>query len=242
MKDVQKALIAIYLPLTILILAFDNIYPQEDMVQYLRYIIMITLALAVAVIQKRFFEQKVMALSFACLVIADFFLVFSTTIDSLEADLTVFGILGFMMAYICLIAACQKNFNLGRKELAAAAPIAAIYICVMQSFSRYVSGVMFAGVLAFGLVLGYMLWTAVCTLFRNYFSRKASAMIAASGTLMFICDIGVAYSLFHPYYSSTYIPILKNIIWAAYIPGWTLLAVVIAEEELYRKDKKGGSF
>ena len=80
---------------------------------------------------------------------------------------------------------------------------------------------MLVGVLIFGVVLCYMTWTSICTIFRKYFNRRIAILIAISGILMFICDIGVAYSLFHPFYSTVYIPVLKNIIWMAYILGWT---------------------
>jgi hypothetical protein len=38
--------------------------------------------------------------------------------------------------------------------------------------------------------------------------------------------------MFHPLYSKIFVPWLSNIIWAAYIPGWTLLAVIISEKNL----------
>ena len=44
MNNTQKSLLAIYIPMTILILIFDNIFPSENMVQYLRYTIMATLS------------------------------------------------------------------------------------------------------------------------------------------------------------------------------------------------------
>lgn len=63
-----------------------------------------------------------MALSFFFLVIADFFLVFADTIENLNIDLSPFGILGFLCAYLCLIAAYQKNFKLRKGEILAAIP------------------------------------------------------------------------------------------------------------------------
>ena len=52
---------------------------------------------------------------------------------------------------------------------------------------------------------------------------------------MFICDIGVAFSRFHPLYSKSYMPWIADLIWATYIPGWALLDVIISEENLLRR-------
>lgn len=230
LKNSQRILLSIYIPFTILILLFDRAFPNSEIVQYTRYVLMVSLALSTAVVKKRKPEQKIMSLSFLFLVIADFFLVFSTTIDRLNMDLSMFGILGFMLAYICLILAYQRNFKLGKEELLAAVPVVGIFSAVYLDLFHHLEGIMAPMALVFGSVLSYMTWTAICTVFRGYFPQKTSYLIAISGILMYICDIGVAYSLFHPYYSSVYVTWLKNIVWAAYIPGWTLLALVINED------------
>ena len=232
MNNTQRILLVIYLPMTFLILILDNIYPKEDMVLYLKYTIMITLFLSAITMEKNFREQKIMALSLFFLVVADFFLVFINTIDDLKMNFSTFGVAGFLFAYICLIVAYQKNFKVGKEEIATAIPIVVIFIYVFISLQPYVKGLMLIGTLIFGMVLCYMTWTSICTIFRKYFKLKAAWLIAISGSLMFICDIGVAFSTFHPLYSKIYMPWLSNIIWAAYIPGWTLLAVIISEKDL----------
>jgi hypothetical protein len=173
-----------------------------------------------------------MALSFFFVVIADFFLVFSNTIDKIKMNLTPFGMAGFICAYICLIVAYQKNFGRAKKaEIISAIFIIIISIVVGMQLFGYIKGAIKIGAIVFALVLCYMAWTSICTIFRKYFNKKIAIIIAISGVLMFICDVGVAYSLFHPYYSRVYIPLLKNIIWMAYIIGWTLLDVVISEDK-----------
>ena len=68
MGNTQRILIAIYFPITLLIVILDNIYPEENMVLYLKYATMITLFLSAVTIKKKFYEQKLMALSlfFSC--------------------------------------------------------------------------------------------------------------------------------------------------------------------------------
>lgn len=232
MNNIQKSLLVIYFPLTLIILIFDNIYPNENVVMYLKYVVMITLFLSSMITKKKFHVQKIMSLSFFFLVIADFFLVFFNSFNNVEIVLFPFGVLSFLFAYICLIIAYQKNFKFGKKELLAAITMLVIFLYVFFSLNPYINGLMFIGSLIFFIVLCYMTWTGICTLFRNYFTMKTSKLIAVSSILMFICDIGVAFSFFHPAYSNEFIPWLQNIIWAAYIPGWTLLAVIINEDTL----------
>jgi len=232
MNKIQKILLAIYLPMTLLILIIDNIYPKEDMVLYLKYSTMITLFLSAIKMKKKFREQKVMTLSLFFLVVADFFLVFINTIDNFNIDLSFVGVVGFLFAYLCLIVAYQKNFGVGKGEITTAILIVIGFICIIISLQPYVKGLMFVGILIFGLVLCYMTWTSICTIFRNYFKPKLARLIAISGVLMFICDIGVAFSRFHPLYLKGYMPWLPYIIWGTYIPGWTILAIIISEKNL----------
>jgi hypothetical protein len=178
-----------------------------------------------------------MALSFFFLVIADFFLVFTDTIENLTMNLAPFGILDFLCSYVCLIAAYNKNIKLSKAEIVVAIPFVIIFIIVFSLLMPYINNVvMKVGTLIFGLVLSYMAWTSVCTIFRNYFTKKASRIIAVSGVLMFICDVGVAFSMFYPPFVINHTIWLTNIIWTAYVPGWTLLAVLICEKDLIIKD------
>jgi hypothetical protein len=193
---------------------------------------MLTLFLSVISIRKKYREQKIMTLSFFFLIIADFFFGISKILDDLGIDLVSFGIAGFTFAYLCLICAYQKNFKVGRAEIIAAIPIVWIFSYVFTSLQPYVRGPIVIESLIFWSVLCYMTWSAICTVFRGYFRTKIARLIAISGSLMFICDIGVAFSLFHPYFSNFYLPWLNNIIWGSYIPGWTLLAVIISERNL----------
>lgn len=235
MNNTQRILLAIYIPLTFLIILFHNICPKENMVFYLKYTIMISLFLSALIIKKKFNEQKLMALSLFFLVVADFFLVFVSSIDKLDTDLSPVGAAGFLFAYLCLIVAYQKNFKLGKAEITTAVAILIIFLYIGISLKPYVKGVTLMGALIFGVVLCYMTWTSICTIFRRYFNQKTAWLIALSGILMFICDIGVAFSRFYPLYSKIYVPWLANLIWATYIPGWTLLAVIISEENLLRR-------
>lgn len=232
MNNTQKVLLSIYIPITFLILILDDIFTGENIVLYLKYTVVITLFLCAITMKKRFKEQKIMTVSLFFIVIADFFLVFSNTLTYLNINLVPFGIAGFFFAYLCLIAAYQKNFSFKKSESIAAMLIIFIYIFVFIILKPYVKGVMFIGTAVFLFTLCYMTWTSICTIFRKYYSPKVSKIIAVSGVFMLICDIGVGFGLFYPVHSNLIFIMLKNIVWAVYIPAWALLDVIIAEENL----------
>lgn len=234
MNNTQRMLLAVYLPFTLLLLIFDHVFPGADVVQYVKYTVMLTMFLSVVCIRKKYREQKTMAAAFFFMVVGDFFLVFSTTLH-LETNLAPLGMAGFLLAYLLLISACQKEFRLHKAELLTALLLALLFGGVLSLLKPYIHGLMFIGTLVFGLVLCYMTWTLISTVYRGYFSRKTAVILALSGSLMFICDLGVAVSMFYPAYAGTFVPWLKNIIWAAYVPGWTFLAVAVSEIQRFRR-------
>jgi len=232
LNNTQRVLLSVYLPLTILILLLDPTHPVYIVVQSIRYTTIISLFFAVTLINKKYNEQKIMAPAFFFMALGDFFLVFVSAIGSIQVDLSAFGICSFLIAYLFLIKAYRrKTLNKG-KEILAAIPFLITFIFAAYILAPYIHGAVLFIAIGFSFVLCYMSWSAVCTLFQNYYSHKAAIMIAISGIMMYICDMGIAFSLFHPIYSTVYIPILKNIVWFAYILGWSLAAAVIAEDNL----------
>lgn len=232
MNNIQRVLLSIYLPITLLILFLDNAFPNSNIIWYLKYTIIVTMFLSAFSMKKNFREQKIMNLSLFFVAFADFFLVFSLTLKNVKINLLPFGIIGFLFAYICLIFVYQKNFKLGKAEIITAVPIVIIFLIVILTLRPYIKGFMIIGALVFEFVLCYMLWTSICTIFRKYYNPKIAGVIALSAILMFICDIGVAYGLFYPVYSVMLYRVVKNIVWAAYLMGWTLLVIIISEEHL----------
>jgi hypothetical protein len=231
MNDVQKILLAVYIPLTVLVIIFENFCFETDIINYLKYTIIITLFLAVISVKKKFPEQRIMARSFYYVVMADFFFVLYGTFH-LKLDLSFIGGLGFFLAYLVLIKAYGKNFRINKISVPVAIPIAVIYAFILAAIYPYVNIFIFFGVLVFGIVIGLMTLRAICTIFMKYYNPKIAIIIAISAILMFICDAGEIVATFNPAYAPTAAPWLQNIIWASYIPGWALLAVVINEKKL----------
>ncbi|WP_418791721.1 lysoplasmalogenase family protein [Phosphitispora sp. TUW77] len=236
MNIIQKLLLATFLPLTVLFLVLDNLSPEAAYVNYIKFLSIISLCLTALLINKKYPEQKLLAAAMFFVMIGDFFLVFcSTYFDS--GKFMPFGILGFTAAYLFVIAAVQKNFKISSFEAAAALPVLAITVPAVIILFPFINGIMRYGLIIFIAILCYCSWICIGTVFRGYFTTKNSRLIALAGFLMLICDLGVGMATFHPYFSSSFVPWLKNIIWGAYVPAWTIIVVTIAEKNLINSSK-----
>lgn len=234
MNNAQRVLLAVYLPLTLFILIMDNLFTGFDMVQYAKYAVIVTLFLAACWVDKAAAEQNMMTRAILLVTAADFFLVLLPTITGL--DYTVIGAAGFSLAYICIIIANQKNFRLGLAEIMCAILVGGISLTVflllpLEEISRW----RLIGVICFAMILAYMTWTSICTIFRRYYRLKVALILAFSAMLMFVSDLAVAYVHFNLHYTALYQPWMQNLVWAAYIPAWTLLAVVVSEDNPYHR-------
>lgn len=222
-----------FLPLTALILVLDPTSPSFERIQYVRYATVLALFFTVMLLPKKFPEQKTMAPAFFCMALGDFFLVLIHTFEQIRLDLSWVGILSFLTGYLFLIKAYRRRGADRKKELLALVPFFSASVLIGWVLRPYVHGPVIGLGVAFLAVLCTMSWQAATTLLTHHFSKRSAVMIAASGALMFLCDAGIAFSLFHPYYSTVYIAWLKNIVWTAYLSGWSLAAMVIAEDDFY---------
>lgn len=234
MNNAQRVLAAVYVPLTIFIVIADNCFTGYNLVQYVKYVTIVTLYLAARWVNKIGTEQYLMSLALFCVTVADLFLVFLPAITGF--DYTVIGTAGFAAAYLCLIAANCKNCRIGAGEVISAVLVGGITLAVLASLPLLeMPAWKTAGVVCFAAILACMTWTSICTIFRKYYCIKVACLLAISGMLMFISDLAVAYVHFNLQYTAMYQPWMQNVVWAAYIPAWTLVAVVVCEENPYRK-------
>lgn len=232
MNKKQKKIIKIYIPLTLLLLILDIIFPKQNLVSYLKYATMITLFLIALRTHKKYLVQKYMNIALFFVVVADFFLVFCNTIPNLKYKVIPLGVISFMIAYIFLIIAFNRKFKIDLNNILALLPILCIYIPIYMILYPYVQGILYVIINIFGIILCYMTWTMVSTIFRGYYNRKISVYIAFSGFLIFISDILVANSLFNPLFVGKYVVWLKTMIWLSYVPAWILIVLIIVDNNL----------
>ncbi len=238
MKNAQRILLTVYLPLTMLILWFQALYRDTPPALYLMFAVRVTMVLTVAGMQKAHKEQWILALAFLCTLFSDYYFELTRTFAQPVANSTLYGMLGFIAAYLCLIAAFNRNFRIGKAELLTAIPFVGIFTYVFLNLKQYAKGVMYPAAIVIGIVLCAAAVTMVATLYRGYFTIKMAWLIALAGCLLFISDMFVAYSIFHPDFQK-FILLKENIVWGTYVPAWTFFMIVASEDTLYASEEWG---
>jgi len=228
----QKVLLLTFLVITVLVIFLDNLFPGAAAVSHFKFFVILTLFLIAFISEKKYPEQVTLTIAVFFLVMGDFFANFCSTLPEFN-KVVVFGVLGFLWAYLLLTEVFKKKLRIGPGQLIAASPVLAVYIPSLLSIYPYIDRSILPGVMLFSFVLCYMAWVSTCTIFNGYYRSAVSLRMALTGFLIFISDIAVGNSLFNPAYADHFIPWLKNIIWGTYIPAWTLVVVNIVEDNLH---------
>ena len=175
--------------------------------------------------------HKILGLAIVFLFIGDFFLVFLWNILG-EGPLYVkiAGQLAFLSAYVCLIWVYTRKFKFAIKDILAALPVLAVLVPILLILLPRVSAEMLVISLVFALVVSFMAWRAICTVYGAYYIKKVAIRFAIAGFLMFLSDMGVAFIFFYPGMEN--VPLLENEVWITYIPAWALILLSIFEEKL----------
>ncbi len=237
MKNTQRILLAVYLPLTLLILIFNSLYQFDSPALYLKFSVRVIMLVSLLVLVKRNRDHIFILLAFFFSVISDYYFVYTPTLENTVANRQLYGMLGFVVSYLFLIAAFSRNFRLGKRELLTLLPFLTVFAYVFLSIRQYTEGIMFIAGLLVGLVLSLAGMIMVSTLYRGYFSKKAGGLIAIAGCLEVVCDVFVAFSIFHPDFKG-FILWKENTIWSTYMIAWTLLLILVAEEKPYAHNRR----
>ncbi len=232
MRNTQRIILAVYLFLTLVMVFFDIIYRDDNPALYVTFAVRVSMFITVVAVRKRYREQKLIALAFAFTVLSDYYFVFVNTFDETVANSQLFGMIGFIGAYLCLIITFSKNFNIGKRELITIAPFAAIFTFLFLSLQQYAEGFMYPAGIVLGIILCIFGMTMVSTLFRGYFSKRVAWLLAISGCMMFFSDLFVALALYHPDFK-VFLLWREIVVMVTYVPAWTLLMLVVTEENLY---------
>lgn len=234
MNNGQRIILATYLPLTVLILLFTTLYALGDPALYLKFGVRVAMLLTVIFIRKNCSEQNILVPAFLCTVFSDYFFSLVRATNPGFANRDLYGMLGFVMAYLFLIIAFQRNFRFGKKEIITLIPFVIVFAFVMTTLAQYAVGVMFWAAIVLGIVLCYTGMTMVSTLYRGYFRKRTAWMIAISGCILFLSDAVVAFAIFHPDFRG-FLLWKENLVWGTYMLGWILLLMITAENEIREK-------
>lgn len=233
MNPAQKALLWVFLPITAVIVLLDNLFPGAVGVNYFKFAVIASLFLSALALRNRFREQVILNAAMFFAVVGDFFLNLCSTLPKVANGVLLYGEMAFLVAYLLIIWVFAKGFRVGPKELLAAVPVLGVFIPNLAALMHHISWPQILGFLLFGLMLAFMAWVSACAPLSGCYRPDVSRYMSLAGLLIFISDIALAHSLFNPDFAGHFVPWLKNIIWGAYVPAWTLVAVIIADDRLY---------
>jgi hypothetical protein len=227
MIRLRKKMLLVYLLLTLLIVVFDHLYPGENWVRFFKFSTMLSLALIVFGGRR---PKGLIGWAVLFMVLGDFFLNYCAVFPGLARRLIPFGLVGFAISYFLLTLAFRGRFKFGIGELFLLLVVLSLLLPLFFELYPYFMGrFYFYGLLIFGLLLGYMAWTLMSTIFRIDHKHRVSCYVALAGFFILVSDVAVAHSLFNPAYIGLFIPWLENLIWITFVPAWTLLVIVSAE-------------
>jgi len=233
MSESGRKVLFVFLILTIVLLVMEEIGIDGDALIFARYTVVIVLG-TVAYSRKGLTnEQRVLSSAFPLMIMGDFFLVLSYLFNGFPSELRYIGFIPFTIAYMLIARIYIKGFR-WNPWLVLPTVVYGLFLVLLGVFILpHISGVeILLGMLVASALIA-MAWAGASSIWNGYYARRTSILMALSGLLMLLCDFGVAFDLFYPNISSIKALLEINVVWLTYIPGWTILALVVMEREFH---------
>lgn len=234
MDSGQRKIFAVFFSLTVVILLLNIVLPGNKAVSFIKFTTVLFLFFYSLGAKKQYFEQKVMTAALFFTAVGDYFLNLCYAFPGFGWEKAVYGVVAYSVSYLLLIFAFQKGIKLGVSEFFAAVLVLLAFTPFFIELYPFFNGIVLYFAFFFSIILCYMTWTAICTLFSGYFTLVSSIWIALAAILILISDIGVANSVLNPYFAGKFVAWLENLIWGTFIPAWTLILIVIFEDNLIK--------
>ena len=239
MNRTQKFLALFYGVATGLILLSHTVYGKGDPSLYLTFGVRATMVLAAWLLTTRLRERYLLRLAFLFTLVSDYFFILAQVFDESMPNRQLYGMLGFILSYLFLILAFSRQMKFGHRELMTFLPFGLIFLYLFMNLQKFATGFMLQAGIGIGVILSLAGMTMVSTLYRGLYTRRAAWMIALAGFLMFFSDLFVAYSIYDPAFAN-FMLWKENLIWGTYVPAWTLLLLLMAEDRPYLEVQNHG--
>lgn len=234
MNRTQRILAVTYGAVTILILLCHLIYTKNAPSLILTFTVRASMVALAFLLPTAFREKKRLRAAFFFTLVSDFFFIFVKLYNPDMPNREMYGMMGFILAYFFLTWTFSDRLRLGRRELLTFLPFITIFLILFMTLRQYASGFMYPVGIGIGLMLSITGMATVSTTFRGYFTKRAALFIAIAGAMMFFSDLFVAYSIYHPAWKE-FMLWKENMIWGTYVPAWTMLLLLMAEDQPYRE-------
>jgi hypothetical protein len=242
MSLLQEQILGIYVFLTILIFVFHCRYKDDCLSQALRLIVrfsMIAVLCGIIYFSKRIIiiNPLYIRVSFILTFIADIcFTIEKRSLEmgmkNLAIKMQCLAIGSFIIAYLSLFLTFSYHFT-SSYFIYFIFCLVILFLVLFYYLSGSSSKVNKSNILVKGIFVTVWLLAifALITTSCRGFSSFVSILTTATGILLFISDIFVAYSMF-PKFKDNFVCWLENVIWGTYMVGWTFLLLVVSDSSI----------
>lgn len=218
--------------LTFLLMGANFLFGGGVQSKILMVTIRVSLMIVAIVSKKKYPEQQLLVIAFILSVISDLFLTILELVTPYRPIYDIIGILGFFGTYIVLNTVFIRNYRFKILDLIAALPFLTAYGIIIRTLIPFVSGPLRLVAIFLGAMLCFTATNMVATVYRGFYRKGIAYLIALAGTMIFICDIFVAFSMFHPEYQR-FILWVENTTWIIYTSEWLILLVIVRAKKLH---------
>ncbi len=230
MKNTGRIVLSTCFILTVMIVFYDYLFQGTAPSQLLKFGARVVMFFVAFFAKKRYGIQKVLAVAFFMTVVADFFFQAAPALALPIPDYDIYGIVSFVVAYLLLIMAFRKKAKMRKKDIFLLLPYALVFLVIIVQLKPYMDQWFFYASVLLGVILSYASMTMMATVYRGYFWREIGWAIGLSGLVLFVSDVFVAYSMFHPMYKG-FVFWQEVVIWSTYMFGWGILLVLTVDED-----------
>lgn len=230
MEKNKKLLLGAFLVLTALILLGRLAFADTPPILYFMYGVRVLLFLGALKFLRR--KRALLLPAFGATLFSDFFFILAKTFPTPMESRELWGMGGFILAYLLLLAAFFPRTRLRTVSYLGLLPFLGVFALVFQALRPYAEGAFFWVAIITGIILILTAWVLSGTLwgFSPFAAGPAPWFLALAGIILFASDMVVAYSIFHPDFSG-YFFWKEAFIWGTYVPGWTLILLASMDEE-----------
>lgn len=232
MNSLGRNLLVIFTVLTVILIVMEALGIDGDVISYSRYAVVLILCISVYIRRGSSQAQRRLFWAFPFMVVGDFFLVYSYTLDGFPQMLRYFGFIPFSIAYIIITRVYLKGFKWNIRSILLAIVYGLFILALGSKIYPLINGIEMALGTIVALTVTILAWAGASALWNGFYSKRIAAMMAISGILMVVCDYGVAFDLFYPDFHQIREELVLNLVWLTYIPGWVILALVVVDRDI----------
>ena len=229
----NRLILGTYLMLTLLLVLLGLYLKNLKMLWILRYLVFLSLPLTALAARGRHPGSSSLVFALLCAALGDAFIYLPLGLERFEPNLPL-GMLFFALSYTLITAVYVKG---GLSSMVSGLKVHPDLL-IFPLFLATMEFAFWGTLPLLFLLLGFFFFVALSTAFwasvrlysRRSYPKRIRNLVLLSTTLMVLCDLIVVLGFLLPVMSARMYDIGSVIVWSAYIPAWTILAILSTDE------------